>query len=169
MMTVARQYSVTTTVIHRVASLSDGGPRVAPFKFEDESETLKFDGALEDCVQRNLSSGSRDGLFTNINQLEPLCQQGKFDEVRKKLESEEVVKVDLGTDRKWTATMADQDVLELRNGVSKLEVFPGGRSLRMTVRADLAKIEQQIGGSFNPSTGTITVDSEQVQVTQGQV
>lgn len=169
MMTVARQYSVTTTVIHRVASLDEGGPRVAPFKFEGESETLQFDGEIEDCVKRNLSSGSKDGLFTHINQLEPLCQQGKFDEVRKKLETEEVVKVDLGTDRKWSASMVDKDVLEFRNGVSKLEVFPGDRSLRMTVRADLAKIEQQIGGSFNAKTGTITVDSELIQVTEGQV
>lgn len=168
MMTVARQYSVTTTVIHRVASLDDGGPRQAPFLFEEETQLLKFDGQLEDCVVRNVSSQGREGLFTNLNQLESLCQDGTFDKTRQRLESEEVIKVDLGTDRKWTATKADDDIVEFRNGVSKLEVFPRNQ-VRLTVRTDLAKLTQEISGSWNEKTGTITVESEQIQVTEGQV
>jgi len=168
MMTVARQYSVTTTVIHRVASLDDGGPRQALFQFEDQSQLLKFDGKLEDCVLSNVSSSGREGLFESLSQLEPLYKDGTFDKTRQKLQSEEVVKVDLGTDRKWSASIADQDVMEFRNGVSRLEVFPGNQ-VRMTVRTDLAKLEQQVAGRYNPQTGTITVELEQIQVTEGQV
>jgi hypothetical protein len=168
MMTVARQYSVTTTVIHRVASLDEGGPRQAPFSFQDEAHQLQFDGQLEDCVMQNISSHGREGLFTSLSQLEGLCQDGTFDKARQRLNSEEVIKVDLGTDRKWTATKGEHDSVEFRNGVSQLDVFPGN-AVRLTVRTDLAKLSQQIGGSFNEKTGTITVDSEQIQVTEGQV
>lgn len=168
MMTVARQYSVHTTVIHRVASLDDGGPRQAPFQFQGDPQLLKFDGALEDCVVRNCSTSAREGLFTNLSQLEGLCKDGTFDKTREKLKTDEVAKVDLGTDRKWTASMADNEVMEFRNGVSRLEVW-GNDSFRMTVKTDLAKLEQQVSGSYNPKTGTITVECEQVQVTEGQV
>lgn len=167
MMTVARQFSTTTTVIHRVASLSEGGPRSAPFQFEDDVQQLQFDGRFEDCVLSNVSSSSGEGLFKSIDQLAPVFQDGTLAKTRERLENEEVVKVDLGTDRKWTATLQG-DQLEFRNGVSSLEVF-SDRAFRLSVRADLAKIQQEIGGSYNPQTGTITVDSEQVQVTTGQV
>ncbi|MBT9583274.1 hypothetical protein IV102_07985 [bacterium] len=168
MMTVARQYSVTTTVIHRVASLDDGGPRQASFMFQEEAQQLKFDGQLEDCVVGNVSSQGREGLFTSLSQLESLWQDGTFDKTRQRLESEEAIKVDLGTDRKWTATKGDHDTVEFHNGVSKLEVFPGNQ-VRLTVRTDLAKLTQEISGSWNEKTGTITVESEQIQVTEGQV
>lgn len=167
MMTVARQFSTTTTVIHRVASLSEGGPRSAPFQFEDDMQQLQFDGRFEDCVLSNVSSSSGEGLFKSIDQLAPVFQDGTLAKTRERLENEEVVKVDLGTDRKWTATLQG-DQLEFRNGVSSLEVF-SDRAFRLSVRADLAKIQQEIGGSYNPQTGTITVDSEQVQVTTGQI
>lgn len=167
MMTVARQFSTTTTVIHRVASLDEGGPRSAPFQFEEATEQLQFDGRFEDCVLNNVSSSGREGLFKSIEELAPVFQDGTLTGTRERLEKEEVVKVDLGTDRKWTATQGD-DQIEFRNGVSLLEVF-SERSFRLSVRADLAKIQQEIGATFNPATGTITVDSEQVQVTSGQV
>lgn len=167
MMTVARQFSVTTTVIHRVASLSDGGPRKAPFTFQDEPQQLKFDGRFEDCVLSHVSHGGHEGLFKSVEELQPLFEDGTFEKTRKRLEREDVVKVDLGTDRKWTATK-EGDHIEYRNGVSQLEIF-NERSFRLSVQADLAKVKQEIGATYNRETGTITVDSEQIQVTTGDV
>lgn len=170
MMTVARQFTTTTTMIHRVASLSEGGPRTAAFDLEGEPQALQFDGKFEDCVLSNVSFEKRAEVFKGIQDLQPLFQDGTFQRTREQLRQDEVVKVDLGTDRKWTASKTDDGLIEFRNGASRLFLEEStDRNFNLRVKADLANIEQEIGGNYNPLTGTITFTSEKVVVSAGDL
>lgn len=138
-----------TTVI--TTTITAGTQQRAFFPYKGLETEMRFDGQLDRCVLDNLKD--RHEVFQSLDELKPLLKSERW-----KADGP----VDVGMDRDW---VAKEGVLRDTRGVSALRIEPDG-VVRLSVTADKAPLRQELVGRYDAQNGTITLLSEEIQVTE---